>query len=96
MRVILLVGLLLFAPGGAFLLGQTPPERPPLELASPTLPSTHHSLAHVALYTAGGAIVGGWAGYVGAQVAWSDWRDDPGRNHQRLRFSLAKGKRVRA
>ncbi len=43
---------------------------------------------HVALYTVGGAIVGGWAGYVGAQVAWSDWRDAPGRGDQRLRFSI--------
>ena len=89
MRVLLLVVLVLFAPGGPRLLGQAPTERATPAFASPSSPSADHSALHVALYTVGGAIVGGWAGYVGAQVAWSDWRDAPGRSNQRLRFSVA-------
>jgi hypothetical protein len=89
MRVFLLVVLLLFAPGGTRLLGQNGAERATGELPSPSPPAADHSLVHVALYTVSGAIVGGWAGYVGAQVAWSDWRDTPGRSDQRLRFSVA-------
>jgi hypothetical protein len=46
------------------------------------------STLNVALYTVGGAIVGSWAGYVASQIAWSDWRDDPGRGDYRLRFAL--------
>jgi hypothetical protein len=87
--VFLLVALLLFAPGSMGLLGQTPPERATSSFAPSSPPSAHRSFAHVSLYTVGGAIVGGWAGFVGAQVVWSDWRDDPGRRDQRVRFSVA-------
>lgn len=40
------------------------------------------------IYGAGGAILGGWAGFMASQIAWSDWRDGPGRSAQRVRFSL--------
>ena len=87
LHVVFLVVLLLFAP--TRLLGQTPPERVTSSFASPSPPSTNRSFVHVSMYTVAGAIVGGWAGYVGAQVAWSDWRDEPGRRDQRVRFSVA-------
>ncbi len=48
----------------------------------------HRSLLHVLTYAAGGMLVGGWAGYVTAQVVRSDWTDTTGRATQRLRFSL--------
>jgi len=84
-----IVLLLLSAPAGAGLLGQAPEGGATPDYASPPPPPAQHSALHVALYTVGGAIVGGWTGYVGAQVAWSDWRNEPGRGNQRLRFSLA-------
>ncbi len=48
-----------------------------------------HSLLHVAAYAVGGALVGGWTGYVAAQVTWSDWSDGAGRGTQRIRFSVS-------
>lgn len=86
MRTCFLV-LLLLALGGSHARAQSP-----LPLQNPTIAAQatkHHSALHVALYTTGGALVGGWAGYVASQVAWSDWRNEPGRREQRLRFSLA-------
>ncbi len=47
----------------------------------------HRSLLRVAAHAAGGALIGGWAGYVTSQVAWSDWQDGAGRSAQRIRFS---------
>jgi hypothetical protein len=46
------------------------------------------SLLRVAAHAAGGALVGGWGGYMAAQVAWSDWADREGRGAQRIRFSV--------
>jgi hypothetical protein len=40
-------------------------------------------------HAAGGAILGSWAGYVTAQVAWSDWQGRTGRGAQRIRFSVS-------
>lgn len=48
----------------------------------------HRSLLRVAAHAAGGALIGGWAGYVASQVAWSDWQDGAGRGAQRIRFSV--------
>lgn len=48
----------------------------------------HRSVLHVAAHAAGGALLGGWSGYVASQVAWSDWRDGAGRGAQRIRFSV--------
>ena len=51
-------------------------------------PPRHRSVLHVGAHAAGGALLGGWAGYVTSQVAWSDWRDGAGRGAQRIRFSV--------
>jgi len=83
------VALLPFAPTGTRLLGQTSQGPATSSFGFPSFPSANHSVVHTSLYALGGAIVGGWAGYVCAQVAWSDWRDDPGRRDQRVRFSVA-------
>jgi len=80
---------LLSAPAGAGLRGQTPEGSATAYFASPPPRQAQHSALRVALYTVGGAVVGGWTGYVGAQVVWSDWRNEPGRSNQRLRFSVA-------
>ena len=39
-------------------------------------------------YAVGGALVGGWSGYVASQVTWSDWQNGAGRRAQRIRFSV--------
>jgi hypothetical protein len=83
------VALLPFAPMGTRLLGQTSQGPATSSFAFPSIPSANHSVVHISLYALGGAIVGGWTGYVCAQVAWSDWRDNPGRRGQRVRFSVA-------
>ena len=51
-------------------------------------PPARRSLLLVVAHAAGGALVGSWAGYVTAQVAWSDWRGGAGRSAQRIRFSV--------
>jgi hypothetical protein len=69
----------------------SPRATPPPEPASgrdPRPAAQRHSWPHVAIYGAGGAILGGWAGFMASQIAWSDWRDGPGRSAERLRFSL--------
>jgi hypothetical protein len=48
----------------------------------------HASLLHVAAHAAGGALLGGWSGYMVAQVSWSDWQYPAGRTAQRIRFSV--------
>ncbi|MEJ2216954.1 MAG: hypothetical protein P8099_10095 [Gemmatimonadota bacterium] len=48
----------------------------------------HHSFVHTTLWAVGGAIIGGWTGFVTSQVARSDWSNASGRGAQRLRFSL--------
>lgn len=58
---------------------------------NPSRPARHRSALRVVLYTAGGVILGSWAGYVASQIVRSDWNDAPGRGAQRLRFSLAGG-----
>ena len=52
-------------------------------------PRRHQSVLHVLTFTVGGIIVGGWAGYVTAQIVRSDWQNPTGRTAQRLRFSGA-------
>lgn len=37
---------------------------------------TRRSFLHTALHLVGGALVGGWVGYVGSQVALSDWEKE--------------------
>jgi len=67
-----------------------------LLLASGTLPAAAQdpprprraSPLGVAAHAAGGALVGGWGGYMAAQIAWSDWADRSGRGTQRIRFSV--------
>jgi hypothetical protein len=51
-------------------------------------PHRHQSFLHVAAFAAGGLILGGWTGYVTAQIVRSDWQDPTGRATQRLRFSV--------
>jgi hypothetical protein len=51
-------------------------------------PPRHGSLWSVAAHAAGGALLGGWSGYMVAQVAWSDWQHPEGRRAQRVRFSV--------
>ncbi|MEJ2184858.1 MAG: hypothetical protein P8Z36_02870 [Gemmatimonadota bacterium] len=88
MRVFILV-LLLLASSGRSLLAQIP-EKPATSAVPDIVDSRdHHSVAHVVLWAVGGAIVGGWTGYVASQVARSDWSDASGRGALRLRFSLA-------
>jgi len=36
---------------------------------------TRHTLLNTVLYGAGGAILGGWVGYMTSQVVWSDWQN---------------------
>lgn len=78
MRVTRFVPLIVAA--STTLPAQTPP--PP-----PAQPG-HRSLVRVLTFAAGGILVGGWAGYVTAQVVRSDWTDTTGRGAQRLHFSL--------
>ena len=54
----------------------------------PTPRPGHRSPLRVLTFAAGGMLVGGWAGYVTAQIARSDWTDTAGRATQRLHFSL--------
>lgn len=88
MRVFILV-LLLLASSGRGLLAQIPEK--PAASAVPDIADTrdHHPVVRVVLWAVGGAIVGGWTGYVASQVARSDWSDASGRGALRLRFSLA-------
>lgn len=53
-----------------------------------TAPRTGHSLLNTILYSAGGAVLGGWAGYMTSQIVWSDWQklSRPGAN--RLHYTL--------
>lgn len=46
------------------------------------------SVLRVVAHAAGGAILGGWGGYVTSQVAWSDWQNPEGRGAHRIRFSV--------
>jgi hypothetical protein len=57
------------------------------QTASVSPPRRHQSVLHVLTFTVGGVIIGGWAGYVTAQIVRSDWQDPTGRTAQRLRFS---------
>jgi hypothetical protein len=93
MRVFILV-LLLLASSGRGLLAQVPEEPATSEPATSAVPHIagtrdHHSVVHIVLWAVGGAIVGGWTGYVASQVARSDWGNASGRSALRLRFSLA-------
>jgi hypothetical protein len=56
-----------------------------------TAPAPHRSTVRVVAHAVGGAVVGSWAGYFMSQVAWSDWRQEPGRGAQRVRFTIAGG-----
>lgn len=87
MRVFILV-LLLLASSGRGLLAQIPQERVTPTAAAIAGTQHHHSALHIALWAVGGAIVGGWTGYVASQVARSDWSNAGGRGALRLRFSL--------
>lgn len=87
MRVFILV-LLLLASSGSGLLAQTSQERVTAGVSDIAGTPHHHSALHIALWAVGGAIVGGWTGYVASQVARSDWSDASGRGGMRLSFSL--------
>ncbi len=52
-------------------------------------PRSGHSLLDTILYGAGGAVVGGWAGYMTSQIVWSDWQkvSRPG-GPSRLHYTL--------
>ncbi len=52
-------------------------------------PASRHSLANTLLYGAGGAVLGGWAGYMTSQIVWSDWQrvSRPG-GISRVRYTL--------
>lgn len=56
-----------------------------------TAPAPRRPVLRVVAHAVGGAVVGSWAGYLASQVAWSDWRQDPGRGAQRVRFTVAGG-----
>ncbi len=51
-------------------------------------PPRRHSLLVTALYAAGGAVLGGWVGYMTSQIVWSDWQElsRPGVN--RMHYTL--------
>lgn len=53
-----------------------------------TAPAPRRSALRVVAHAVGGAVVGGWAGYMTSQIAWSDWRQEPGRGAQRVRFTI--------
>jgi len=42
----------------------------------------------IVVFGTGGALLGGWTGFVASQVVWSDWRNEPGRSAIRQRYSL--------
>lgn len=88
MRVFILVLLLLASSDGG-LLAQIPAAPVTSGVPGNAPPREHHSTLHVVLWAVGGAIVGGWTGYVASQVVRSDWSTADGRSTLRLRFSLA-------
>ncbi len=56
-----------------------PPASAPRTQATPPAhdaiaPRSAHSLLTTLLYGAGGAVVGGWAGFMTSQIVWSDWQ----------------------
>lgn len=57
-------------------------------LAAQAAAPRHRSPLQVAAYSIGGALIGGWSGYVASQVTWSDWQNGAGRRAQRIRFSV--------
>ncbi len=72
-----------------------PPPPPPAPSSTRTPPrsvaasATHHSFLRTALYGAGGAVLGGWGGYLTSQIVWSDWQEisRPG-GIDRMRYTL--------
>jgi hypothetical protein len=87
MRVFI-VALLLLASAGRSLLAQSPETLVTSGVTDDAGTRDHHSFVHTALWAVGGAIIGGWTGYVTSQIARSDWSDASGRGGMRLSFSL--------
>ncbi len=77
----MVIGALALLPPGAAAQQVQPriPPAPPAAASSAgareAIPAQHrHSLLTSVLYGAGGAVLGGWAGYMTSQIVWSDWQ----------------------